>query len=418
MAYQSRELLQFINHTTEDVDCEFSEDGDIVLLSENGHDTNHILPESNRCRKRTHTQAFQPDANSPEIACSPEGGRGSKKMTRGKQKIPIEFIHDRARRYSTFSKRKTGLMKKASELAQLTGAQVLLLIASETKHVYTFATGLLKDIVNLDSGKELIETCLMGPRRNAEDEPTANKQSKSTSAVGVETDDNIETPNFATGLTAEATDQGNQQPEPVYGPLSDLSEHEQLPYNTNTDDYVATDLHSSSGFSPVRQANSTGVQSAPDTTRSSPATVANDVNNDDSPDRDNENGDSPSASSNTPVTEKNPENNCINSKSSASNPITNSLTGILINNSTTNSIDPVQLVLLSHLNQAPIIVKSDAPVVLGGCTVTEPTVSNIANTSFSNGSNQLRSQTPVCVTSTSCTVPPLHRRTLLPKKFG
>lgn len=82
------------------------------------------------------------------------------KMTRGKQKIPIEFISDRTKRYSTFSKRKTGLMKKAVELAELTGAEVLLLVASETNHVYTFATQRLKGIIELDCGKKLIQTCL------------------------------------------------------------------------------------------------------------------------------------------------------------------------------------------------------------------------------------------------------------------
>lgn len=84
----------------------------------------------------------------------------AEKLTKGKQKIPIEFIDDRSKRYSTFSKRKTGLMKKAVELAELTGAEVLLLIASETNHVYTFATQRLKGIVELECGKKLIQTCL------------------------------------------------------------------------------------------------------------------------------------------------------------------------------------------------------------------------------------------------------------------
>lgn len=82
------------------------------------------------------------------------------KLTKGKQKIPIEFISDRTKRYSTFSKRKTGLMKKAVELAELTGAEVLLLVASETNHVYTFATQRLKGIIELECGKKLIQTCL------------------------------------------------------------------------------------------------------------------------------------------------------------------------------------------------------------------------------------------------------------------
>ncbi|CAH8458302.1 unnamed protein product [Dicrocoelium dendriticum] len=84
----------------------------------------------------------------------------TEKLTKGKQKIPIEFIHDRTKRYATFSKRKTGMMKKAVELAELTGAEVLLLIASETNHVYTYATRRLRGIIDLDCGKELIKMCL------------------------------------------------------------------------------------------------------------------------------------------------------------------------------------------------------------------------------------------------------------------
>jgi len=67
------------------------------------------------------------------------GARQGKK-TKGRVKIKMEFIDNKLRRYTTFSKRKTGIMKKAYELSTLTGTQVMLLVASETGHVYTFAT--------------------------------------------------------------------------------------------------------------------------------------------------------------------------------------------------------------------------------------------------------------------------------------
>ena len=51
-------------------------------------------------------------------------------------------------------------MKKAHELATLTGTQVMLLVASETGHVYAFATGKLKPMIASDRGKELIQSCL------------------------------------------------------------------------------------------------------------------------------------------------------------------------------------------------------------------------------------------------------------------
>ena len=49
---------------------------------------------------------------------------------------------------------------KAYELSTLTGTQVMLLVASETGHVYTYATEKLKPIFTSESGKSLIQSCL------------------------------------------------------------------------------------------------------------------------------------------------------------------------------------------------------------------------------------------------------------------
>jgi hypothetical protein len=78
----------------------------------------------------------------------------------GKRKINIQFIEDKNRRHITFSKRKAGIMKKAFELSTLTGTQVLLLVASETGHIYTFATPKLQPIITKSDGKALIQACL------------------------------------------------------------------------------------------------------------------------------------------------------------------------------------------------------------------------------------------------------------------
>ncbi|ESO03960.1 hypothetical protein HELRODRAFT_137972, partial [Helobdella robusta] len=82
------------------------------------------------------------------------------KKTRGRVRIKMEFIKDKVRRYTTFSKRKTGIMKKAYELAKLTGTQLMLLVASETGHVYTFATKKLKPMIESAEAKALIEACI------------------------------------------------------------------------------------------------------------------------------------------------------------------------------------------------------------------------------------------------------------------
>ena len=78
----------------------------------------------------------------------------------GRRKIKIEYIEDKSRRHITFSKRKAGIMKKAYELSTLTGTQVLLLVASETGHVYTFATSKLQPLITKNEGKSLIQQCL------------------------------------------------------------------------------------------------------------------------------------------------------------------------------------------------------------------------------------------------------------------
>ena len=46
---------------------------------------------------------------------------------------------------------------KAYELSTLTGTQVMLLVASETGHVYTFATRKLQPMITSDAGKALIQ---------------------------------------------------------------------------------------------------------------------------------------------------------------------------------------------------------------------------------------------------------------------
>lgn len=103
-------------------------------------------------------QHHQQQQQQPKKVPPPNG-----KKTKGRVKIKMEFIDNKLRRYTTFSKRKTGIMKKAYELSTLTGTQVMLLVASETGHVYTFATRKLQPMITSDAGKALIQTCLNSP---------------------------------------------------------------------------------------------------------------------------------------------------------------------------------------------------------------------------------------------------------------
>lgn len=82
------------------------------------------------------------------------------------RKVNIEYITKKDKRQITFSKRKAGIMKKAYELATLTGTQVLLLIVSEGGVVFTFSTSKFQPLVSPQgdgqpsAGQRLIHHCL------------------------------------------------------------------------------------------------------------------------------------------------------------------------------------------------------------------------------------------------------------------
>ena len=117
-----------------------------------------------------------------------------KKKTKGRVKIETKYIQNKLRRYTTFSKRKAGIMKKvcffsclksfirsvkisslkAYELSVLTGTQVMLLVASETGHVYTFATKKLQPMITSETGKNLIHACLSPTKSSNENVATSN----------------------------------------------------------------------------------------------------------------------------------------------------------------------------------------------------------------------------------------------------
>eukprot|EP00164_Ancoracysta_twista_P000098 GFYU01000140.1.p1 GENE.GFYU01000140.1~~GFYU01000140.1.p1 ORF type:complete len:410 (+),score=94.51 GFYU01000140.1:165-1232(+) len=74
----------------------------------------------------------------------------------------LDYIDNKSRRHVTFSKRKSGLMKKAHELSVLTGHEVLVLVASKSGRLHTFASHGISTLVTEPSGKSLIQKCLAG----------------------------------------------------------------------------------------------------------------------------------------------------------------------------------------------------------------------------------------------------------------
>lgn len=136
--------------------------------------------ESGSKPKDTPAQAFASDEPRQQAgeADNIEEDDSPDKRSTGRRKITIEFIEDKSRRHITFSKRKAGIMKKvlhsrrvsltlqAYELSTLTGTQVMLLVASETGHVYTFATPKLQPLITKSEGKALIQACLNSADEN------------------------------------------------------------------------------------------------------------------------------------------------------------------------------------------------------------------------------------------------------------
>ncbi|XP_022864041.1 MADS-box transcription factor ANR1-like [Olea europaea var. sylvestris] len=73
----------------------------------------------------------------------------------GRGKIVIRRIDNSTSRQVTFSKRRTGLLKKAKELSILCDAQVGLIIFSSTGKLYDFAsTGMKSLIERFNKAKE------------------------------------------------------------------------------------------------------------------------------------------------------------------------------------------------------------------------------------------------------------------------
>jgi serum response factor len=90
-------------------------------------------------------------------------------------------------------------LPQAYELSTLTGTQVMLLVASETGHVYTFATRKLQPMITSDSGKALIQTCLNSPDGGA---------GPATAAPAGDDDQRMNPTGF-------------EEPELTYGPVSE-----------------------------------------------------------------------------------------------------------------------------------------------------------------------------------------------------
>nr|GLL22441.1 MADS-box transcription factor 23-like [Ipomoea trifida] len=73
----------------------------------------------------------------------------TRRVSRGRQRIPLSTIENDARRTVTFSKRRFGLFKKASEIATLCGVEILVVVFSpNNEKVYTFGSPSVKAVLD------------------------------------------------------------------------------------------------------------------------------------------------------------------------------------------------------------------------------------------------------------------------------
>nr|GMD34582.1 agamous-like MADS-box protein AGL61 [Ipomoea batatas] len=62
----------------------------------------------------------------------------SRGVTRGRQRVPLARIENEVQRLVTFSKRRTGLFKKASEMSTLCGTEIAMVVFSPTGKPFSF----------------------------------------------------------------------------------------------------------------------------------------------------------------------------------------------------------------------------------------------------------------------------------------
>lgn len=110
------------------------------------------------------------------------------------------------------------IFSQAYELSTLTGTQVMLLVASETGHVYTFATRKLQPMITSEAGKTLIQTCLNSP-----DIPIVPSADQRMSATGFE----------ETELNYSISDLGENPGDKEKVRQLIFNSHQNLPQNTS-----------------------------------------------------------------------------------------------------------------------------------------------------------------------------------------
>ena len=76
------------------------------------------------------------------------------------KKIKLEYIQSKTKRATAFSKRKAGIIRKANDLAIMTGAKILLLVVNERDKAFSYVTISFKPVIS--KHKKILEDCFNG----------------------------------------------------------------------------------------------------------------------------------------------------------------------------------------------------------------------------------------------------------------
>ncbi|KAK0551448.1 transcription factor of the MADS box [Tilletia horrida] len=113
------------------------------------------------------------------------GAKGEADAVTGRRRIQIGYITNETRRASTFKKRKAGILKKAYELAELTGSHVLVVAVNDQGKCYSFATPSLQPMVTHPEGQMLLKRCLANGQGSNESTAFSSDQVPDDAAFGV-----------------------------------------------------------------------------------------------------------------------------------------------------------------------------------------------------------------------------------------
>ncbi|KAB2604632.1 agamous-like MADS-box protein AGL62 [Pyrus ussuriensis x Pyrus communis] len=84
------------------------------------------------------------------------------RTSRGRQRVPMTKITNEASLQVTFSKRRNGLFKKASELCTLCGAEIALMVFSPGKKVFSFGHPCFETLIDRFEGRLSLAQLTMG----------------------------------------------------------------------------------------------------------------------------------------------------------------------------------------------------------------------------------------------------------------